>query len=196
VPGDVIPRARAAALQALKLDDNLAEAHASLGIIKAQYDWDRPGAAQQLRRAIELNPNYASAHQWLGEYFYANGQFDEALTEFRACAAARPALADRRRHRDMAAAAPGGNTMRPYSSCRKSWTCTRMGATSAAISMIFAANGSSNRKKYDDAVADFVQGFRTKDLTGGSPVAVEALTTRVPGVRDHGLLAETAGFWR
>jgi TolB-like protein/tetratricopeptide (TPR) repeat protein len=81
VPGEAIPKARAAAVKALEIDENLAEAHASLGIIKAQYDWDRAGAAKEFRRAIELNSNYATGHQWYGMYLFANGQFDEALAQ-------------------------------------------------------------------------------------------------------------------
>jgi len=78
-PDEAIPKARTAALTALEIDDQLAEAHASLGIIKAQYDWDRTGAERDFKRAIELDSNYATAHQWLGMYYFAGGRFAEAL---------------------------------------------------------------------------------------------------------------------
>jgi len=55
-PREAIPKARAAAIRALELDETLAEAHASLGVIKA-YDWDGPRAEKEFKRAIELNPN-------------------------------------------------------------------------------------------------------------------------------------------
>ena len=55
-----------AALKALEIDDTLAEAHASLGFIKAHYDWDWSGAEREFQRAIELNPAYAIAHHWYG----------------------------------------------------------------------------------------------------------------------------------
>ena len=57
-----MPKARAAALSALKLDDSLADAHAALGTIHLFYDWDGPAAERELRRAIQLNPSLASAH--------------------------------------------------------------------------------------------------------------------------------------
>jgi serine/threonine-protein kinase len=81
-PSEAIPKARAAAMKALELDEGLAEAHASLGIINAQYDWNRADAEKEFRRALELNPNYATAHQWYGMYLYADGQFGRALAEF------------------------------------------------------------------------------------------------------------------
>src|SRR5262249_52825662 len=59
---EIIPRARAAATKALALDDALAEAHAAMGHIKLNYDWDWLGAEREFQRAIELNPNYATAH--------------------------------------------------------------------------------------------------------------------------------------
>ena len=61
-PKIVMPKARAAALKAIELDDSLAEAHASLGLIRLVFDWDWSGAEQELRRALELNPNSPLAH--------------------------------------------------------------------------------------------------------------------------------------
>ena len=74
-----MPRAKAAAERALGLDDQLAEAHASLGFIKYKFDSDWVGAETSLERAIELNPNYATAHQWLGELLAIVGRFDESV---------------------------------------------------------------------------------------------------------------------
>ena len=78
-----MPKAKEAALKALALDDNLAEAHASLGQITEYYDYDFVTAERELRRAIELNPNYASAHQWLSEHLCALKRNDEGLAEIR-----------------------------------------------------------------------------------------------------------------
>ena len=78
---ECMPKARVAALKALKLDDRLAEAHTSLALIKENYDWDWPAAEKEYRRAIELNPNYATAHEWYAEYLSLLGRFDEALAE-------------------------------------------------------------------------------------------------------------------
>ncbi|HJT27842.1 MAG TPA: protein kinase [Pyrinomonadaceae bacterium] len=82
-PRKLMPKAKEAALKALALDDNLAAAHASLGQITAYYDYDFPTAERQYRRAIELNPNYAPAHQWLAEHLSAMRRNDEALDEIR-----------------------------------------------------------------------------------------------------------------
>jgi tetratricopeptide (TPR) repeat protein len=80
-PREVMPKAKEAALTALQLDDGLAEAHASLGQISAYYDFDFITAEREYRRALELNPNYPSAHQWLAEHLSAMKRFDEALAE-------------------------------------------------------------------------------------------------------------------
>jgi TolB-like protein/DNA-binding winged helix-turn-helix (wHTH) protein/Tfp pilus assembly protein PilF len=82
-PKQTYPQAKKAALRALELDDQLAEAHAALGFIKAAYDWDWPGAESEYRRAIELNPNYETAHQWYAEYLSGMGRHEEAIAEIR-----------------------------------------------------------------------------------------------------------------
>ena len=76
---DYAPQAKGAALKALELDPNLAEAHASLGEIIFYYDYDWAGAEKEFRRAIELNPKYATAHQWYAELLSYKGKHDEAL---------------------------------------------------------------------------------------------------------------------
>jgi len=80
---EAMQRAKASALRALELDDSLAEAHTSLAFVLAQYEWDWPGAQREFRRALQLNPNYATAHQWYGLWFMAHAKFDEALEEER-----------------------------------------------------------------------------------------------------------------
>ena len=78
---ELMPKARTAALRALELDESLAEAHASLALIKENYEYDWPGAEREFRRAIQLNPQYATAHQWYAESLSWQGRFQEALTE-------------------------------------------------------------------------------------------------------------------
>ncbi|MGB6728570.1 MAG: winged helix-turn-helix domain-containing protein [Terracidiphilus sp.] len=78
---ELMPKARAAALRALELDESLAEAHASLALIEENYDYDWPGSEKEFRRAIELNPQYATAHQWYAEFLSWQGRFDEAFAE-------------------------------------------------------------------------------------------------------------------
>ncbi len=80
---EMMPKAREAALKALLLDDNLAEAHTALGQILVYYDYDYPGAEREYKRAIELNPHYAPAHQWYNEILSALGRHEEALAEIR-----------------------------------------------------------------------------------------------------------------
>lgn len=80
-PGQLMPKARTAALKALQLDDTLAEAHASLALIAQNYDYDWPTAEKELLRAIQLDPGYATAHQWYAECLSLQGRFDEALAE-------------------------------------------------------------------------------------------------------------------
>ena len=80
---DLMPKARSAALRALELDDGLAEAHASLGYVKHRFEWDWPGAEKEFKRAIELNSDYAAAHQWYGWFLISETRFAEAQSEFR-----------------------------------------------------------------------------------------------------------------
>jgi TolB-like protein/DNA-binding winged helix-turn-helix (wHTH) protein len=72
---------RAAAMRAVQLDDSLPEAHAALGLIIQNHDYDWQTAEKEFKRAIELNPNYATAHQWYAEHLTWRGRFDEALRE-------------------------------------------------------------------------------------------------------------------
>ena len=82
-PRVAMPKAKEAALMAVKLDDGLAEAHASLAYVLLAYDWDWPGAEKEFRRALELNPGYATAHHWYALYLLAQGRTDQALVEMK-----------------------------------------------------------------------------------------------------------------
>jgi TolB-like protein/Tfp pilus assembly protein PilF len=75
------PRGRAAALKALEIDETLGEAHAALATIITDYYWDWAEAERRFRRAIELNPSYATARHWFSFYLGDMGRFDEALAE-------------------------------------------------------------------------------------------------------------------
>ena len=68
-------------MKAVQLDDNLAEAHTSLALIAQNYDWDWKTSEEQYLRAIELDPNYATAHHWYAELLVMLGRFDEAFPE-------------------------------------------------------------------------------------------------------------------
>jgi DNA-binding winged helix-turn-helix (wHTH) protein/TolB-like protein len=80
---ELMLRAREAALKALSLDNDLAEAHAALAQILIYYDYNFVGAEREHKRAIELNPNYASAHQWYSELLTALSRHEEAFAEMR-----------------------------------------------------------------------------------------------------------------
>jgi len=80
-PKEYLPQAKAAALKALELDPNLAEAHTSLAQIIIHYDYDFAGAEKSYKRAIELDPNYAKAHQWYAELLSWGSRDDEAIRE-------------------------------------------------------------------------------------------------------------------
>src|ERR1700736_5167572 len=81
-PGEMWPKGKAAALKALELDDNLAEAHVSLGWVSFTYDWDWPAAEKHFERALALNPTSPAAHHWWHSiYLGALGRSDEALAE-------------------------------------------------------------------------------------------------------------------
>jgi len=79
-PSDTLPKAKAAAMKALQLDDTLAEAHAALAFA-AFFDWDWPSAEREFNRAIELNPNSALSHNRYAEYLETTGRFDESMAE-------------------------------------------------------------------------------------------------------------------
>jgi len=78
---DVIPKARDAALRALEIDPDLAEAHTSLALVNEFFDWDWQAAEDRFRRALALDPNYATAHHWYAEYLAFRGRFPEAQAE-------------------------------------------------------------------------------------------------------------------
>lgn len=78
---EFMPKARATAQKALALDESLAEAHTSLALVAENYDYDWQAAEKEFRRAIELNPQYATAHQWYAECLSWQGRFNEALAE-------------------------------------------------------------------------------------------------------------------
>jgi tetratricopeptide (TPR) repeat protein len=82
-PQDAMPLAKAAVLKALQLDDSLAEGHTSLAMVKMFYDWDFPGAEQEFKRAIALNPNYATAHHAYAILLLALGRPDQSIAEAR-----------------------------------------------------------------------------------------------------------------
>jgi len=78
---EAMPKQRAAAVKALELDDTLAEAHTSIAVFRLVYDWDWTAAEREFKRALEINPSYATTHAWYAAYLMAKGQFNQAIAE-------------------------------------------------------------------------------------------------------------------
>jgi TolB-like protein/DNA-binding winged helix-turn-helix (wHTH) protein/Flp pilus assembly protein TadD len=82
-PAQAYPKAKAAALKAVELDKTLGEAHNSLAFVLDGFDWDLDSGGKEFRRAIELNPGYATAHHWYAWHLGLLGRYDEAIAEMR-----------------------------------------------------------------------------------------------------------------
>ena len=80
-PRDIMPKSKAAALRALELDSTQSEAHAALAYVATEYEWDWRAADLHFRRALELNPNNATAHHWYSTYLLATGHVAQSLAE-------------------------------------------------------------------------------------------------------------------
>src|SRR5712692_2711761 len=80
-PRQTMPEAKAAALKALEIDGTLAEAHTSLAMVHLLYDWDLAASEKEFRRAIELDPNYTTAHHWYSHCLLPLGRTEESLAE-------------------------------------------------------------------------------------------------------------------
>ena len=80
-PSEVQPKAKAAALKALELDNSLSDAHNSLAYVRLTYDWDWQGGEAEFTRSLQLNPGYAHGHHWYAHLLLSSGRQDEALAE-------------------------------------------------------------------------------------------------------------------
>jgi len=82
-PKVACPKAKDAAMRALEIDPELAEAHASLALVRTTFDWDWEGAEREFERTIEINPSYATAHYWFALHLMWMGRMDEAIERIR-----------------------------------------------------------------------------------------------------------------
>jgi serine/threonine protein kinase/tetratricopeptide (TPR) repeat protein len=89
-PREVMPKAKEAALKALELDTETAEAYTSLGIVQSLYEWDWVGSEKRFRRAVELNPGGAYDQHWLGHYYESVGQWQDARNQMQKALALDP----------------------------------------------------------------------------------------------------------
>ena len=82
-PKEALPKAKAAAIKALELDSTVGEAHNSLAFVLDGFDWNLDAGGKEFRRAIDLNPSYATAHHWFAWHLSLLGRYDEAIAEMR-----------------------------------------------------------------------------------------------------------------
>jgi eukaryotic-like serine/threonine-protein kinase len=177
LPRELMPKAKEAALKALGLDDKLAEAHASLGQIAAYYDYDFPTAEREYRRAIELNPNYASAHQWLAEHLSAMKRSDEALAEIRRALEIDPlSVIINRMYGDILAAA------RRYDEAIEQYKKAIELEPNLPMTHFFLARAYEAKGMYDQAVAEYT-------LASGAGAASKEVMDRVNVYKKHGFKA-------
>jgi tetratricopeptide (TPR) repeat protein len=80
-PAESCPKAKAAAMKALEIDNSLVEPHSALGWVKMSCDWDWPGSEKEFKRALEINPNYGPMRGFYSGYLKAMGKLDEAIAE-------------------------------------------------------------------------------------------------------------------
>ena len=166
-PREAFPRAKAAALKALEMDEGLAEAHAALAYELLYYDWDFVKAEQSLLRAMELNPSYAIAPHYHGNYLVAMGDFNEADSAFRRArkldplsliiiAASGWAMYHARRHEEAVALLRGAIELNPDFFLAHLWLAWTL----------------SQMQRFDEATAE---AERARALSNDAPIAISAL---------------------
>jgi TolB-like protein/Tfp pilus assembly protein PilF/predicted Ser/Thr protein kinase len=142
-PLDAMPKAKAAAVRALELDETLAESHASLGVLKLFYDWDWPGAEKEFRRALELNPSLVEAHLGHATYLATLGRFDDALAEDKHALSLDPA-SPRARVASLSHSYLAGRFDQTIEECRKTIELApNIGTPHAILGLVFSLEGRS-----------------------------------------------------
>lgn len=166
-PREAMPKAKTAALKALEIDPNLAEAHTSLAHVKHCYEWDFAGAEEEYKRAIELNPNYAIAYHWYGLYLARMGRFDEAVGEM-----------ERSQEIDPFSLANGANlgwtfyAARRYDQAIEQLNRTLEMDPNFARARLYLGRAFVQKGMYAEAIAEFQKAMT---LSGGSPIVLAAL---------------------
>jgi serine/threonine-protein kinase len=166
-PKEAFPKAKAAAEKALQIDEGLAEAHTSLAGASEFYDWDWPTAEKEYKRAIQLNPNHATAHHWYAEYLSHMGRHEESMAE------AKRAL-------ELAPLSLIINTLlglmlyetRQYDRAVEQLQKTLEMDPGFIVARFFLAPAYAERGMYDQAVAE---AEKTMDLSGGNDPLMLAL---------------------
>lgn len=161
------PLAEPALRKALELDDTIGEAHASMGFYRMFYHWDLPMADHELRLAIELSPQYATAHQWYAISLAVRGRFDEAKSEMRRAIECDPVSPNMRA--DMAQICYfAGEYDEAIEQCRQALELDP--SFLFAHQYLFAAHAGAGR--HDDAVAALT---RSMEISGEEPGAISTL---------------------
>ncbi|HJQ31511.1 MAG TPA: protein kinase [Pyrinomonadaceae bacterium] len=177
---EAYPKARAAALAALKMDEMLAEAHAALGFVKMVDDWDWPGTEAEFKRAIELNPNYPDAHRLNGYHLIHMCRFEEAIAEMSRAVELDPLSLEA-----MTSLGDAYYYARQYDAAVEQLGRALEMDPNYGGAHLFLARALEQQGKYDEAVAEF---RRARELTIEAPslcglARCYAASGRVPDAR-------------
>ena len=177
-PRTVLSRAKAAAESALEIDNQLAEAHTSLARVRADYDWDWPAAEQEFQRALELNPNYATAHHWYALHLMAMGQFEEAAAEIKSAQQIDPL--------SLSISASTGLPFywsRRYDEAIEQFRRTLELDLSFALAHVLLGQAYAQKRMFDEAIAELSRARELDDTTRAR--AILGYTLAVAGRRDE-----------
>ncbi len=162
-PKEAYPQAKEAALKALEIDDTLAEGHAALAAVRRDFDWDWAEAEKECNRAFELNPGYASAHQWCANLYTGIGRREEGLVQMKRALELDPL--------SVAINADMGRTFylaRDYDRSLAQLRRTLDMDPNFAVAHVFLGQVYEQSKSYEKAIDEFQKG---SDLSGGSTYA-------------------------
>jgi serine/threonine-protein kinase len=179
---ETMPQAKAAVLKALSIDDNLAETHASLGLVLVNFDYDWHAAERQYLRAIELSPNSPTPHLWYGLLLVNLGRFDQGLAESRNAISLDPL--------SLAANLALGialNSARRFDESVIQLRRTLELGRNFADTNYFLFEAYANQKLYKEAVSVYA---RQKRLDGESVAEVEAIRDSYAGDSWEGFLRQ------
>lgn len=175
-PRDVFPKANEAAARAVQLDATLTEPHTSLAYVRFYYDWDWTAAEAEFRRALTLNPNYATAHQWYAVYLTARGRFEEARAAIGKAQALDPT--------SLAINTDVGFVLyygRQYDAAIRQLQMVTEMNPDFPLAHFWLGRSYQQTRRYDDAIAEF---RRAEAALHGWPVVTAALG-HVQGVSGH-----------
>lgn len=166
-PKEFIPKGEAAAKKALEIDETLAEAHAVLGLIQYTYEWDWAGAEREFKRAIELNPNSPTNHQWYNIWLSSQGRLDEAMKEIKRAQELDPlSLIINVNVGDVL------RLMRQYDKAIEQYRMTLELDPNFPIAHIWLGSIYEQKGMYDEAITEFQ---KVRALVGNSPFGLSSL---------------------